>query len=73
MSAVNTKHLSLLGKKVSFVSVLSSNGEVFRFDNLGIVSSVLFNLDGSYEFSLDTSDCFYSFDDVLEFEILEVQ
>lgn len=66
MSVVNTKHLSLLGKKVSFVS-----GGEFLFDTLGTVSSVVFNLDGSFEFLIDTCNAYFSFDDVIEFQILD--
>lgn len=58
---------NLLGKQVSFVYKASS----FFINTDGMVVSVVLNLTGEHEFMIDSSPDFYSFSDVLEFQILD--
>lgn len=58
---------NLLGKQVSFVYKASS----FFINTDGMVISVVLNLTGEHQFMIDSSPDFYSFSDVLEFQILD--
>lgn len=65
MTEVDTTVLNLLGKQVSFIV---TNG-FHSFDNRGIVDSIVFNLSGNHQISIEGGE-FYSFDDLVEFQIL---
>lgn len=66
MTALDTTVLNLLGKEVSFCYCLKD----FTFQADGTVTSIVFNLHGEHQFSVD--DCgFYSFSEVLEFQVLD--
>ena len=66
MTELDTTVLNLLGKQVSFIT---TNGFHF-FDNRGVVDSIVFNLSGKHQISIEDGE-FYSFDDLLEFQILD--
>ena len=67
MSISNSNLLELLGKNVSF-SWLGAEGVVYETD--GEVTSVVLNLHGDHEFSVDDGD-YYSFSELTEFKILD--
>ena len=69
MTALDTTVLNLLGKEVSFSYVLKP----FTFQTDGTVTSIVFNLHGEHEFSVDDGDDFYSFSEVLEFKVLDAK
>ena len=67
MAVANTKLLELMGKQVSF-SFVGGGGIMYQTD--GVLSSIVFHLHGSPEFSLDDEDCnYFAFDKVLNFEV----
>lgn len=68
MSIANTNLLNLLGKQVSFVATTKSEKRILIRKEQGIVTDVLFSLNGANEFCIDGS--FYSFDKVTDFQLL---
>lgn len=66
MTALDTTVLNLLGKKVSFSYGLKD----FTFQTDGVVTSIVFNLHGEHEFSVDDGE-FYSFTEVIDFKVLD--
>lgn len=66
MAVANINLLELLGKQVSF-SWLGADGITYVSD--GQLTSVVFHLDASSEFSIDAGD-YFSFDEITEFKIL---
>ena len=62
MTAANTTSLNYLGKYVSFLTESA-------FEISGVISSVIFEMDGSIQFSISFDD-FYSFDEVRHLKIL---
>ncbi|MEV8218114.1 hypothetical protein AB0P26_11740 [Micrococcus luteus] len=66
MAVANTNLLELLGKQVSF-SWLGAEGVTYQSD--GELTSIVFHLHGSSEFSVDNSD-YFSFDEITDFQIL---
>ena len=66
MAVSNTNLLELLGKQVSF-SWLGADGITYVSD--GQLTSVVFHLDASSEFSIDAGD-YFSFDEIMDFNIL---
>lgn len=68
MTALDTTVLNLLGKEVSFCYGLKE----FTFQTHGTVTSIVFNLHGEHEFSVDDGE-FYSFSEVLEFQVLDAK
>ena len=62
----NGVRYNLLGKEVSFCYGLKE----FTFQTDGTVTSIVFNLHGEHEFSVDDGG-FYSFSEVLEFQVLD--
>ena len=62
MTISNTKALEYLGKYVSFTTDSP-------FETYGVVSNVIFNMNGSIEFSIGW-DNFYSFTEVHNLKIL---
>ena len=68
MAVSNTILLELLGKQVSF-SFVGGGGIMYQTD--GLLSSIVFHLHGSPEFSLDDEDCnYFAFDEITDFKIL---
>ena len=68
MAVANTNLLELLGKQVSF-SFVGGGGIIYQTD--GLLSSIVFRLHGSPEFSLDDDDCnYFRFDEITDFNIL---
>lgn len=65
MAVANTNLLELLGKQVSF-SWLGAYGVTYQSD--GELTSIVFHLHGSSEFSVDDSD-YFSFDEITDFEV----
>ena len=63
MADVHTTSLQYLGKYVSFLSDESA------FEMKGVISNVIFNMDGTVEFALGWGE-FYSFIDVRDLKIL---
>lgn len=66
MAVSNTNLLELLGKQVSF-SWLSADGITYNTD--GQLTSIVFHLDFSSEFTVDDGD-YFSFDEITEFRVL---
>lgn len=66
MAVANTNLLELLGKQVSF-SWLGAEGVTYQSD--GELTSIVFHLHGSSDFSVDDSD-YFSFDEITDFQIL---
>jgi hypothetical protein len=66
MAVSNTNLLELLGKQVSF-SWLGADGITYVSD--GQLTSVVFYLEASSEFTVDDGDSF-SFDEITDFKIL---
>ena len=62
MAVVDTTCLDYLGKYVSFLTESA-------FEVNGVISSVIFNMDGTFEFALAWGD-FYSFTQVRNLKIL---
>ncbi|SSV77565.1 hypothetical protein [Acinetobacter nosocomialis] len=62
MTAAHTTSLNYLGKYVSFNTDSS-------FEISGVISNIIFNMDGSIEFSLGWND-FFSFDEVSNLKVL---
>lgn len=62
MAVSNTNALSLLGKYVSFNTDSS-------FDKYGVISNVIFNMDGTVELSIGWDD-FYVLQDIRNLKIL---
>lgn len=62
MTVANTKALDHLGKYVSFTTDSA-------FEIYGVVSNVIFNMNGSIEFSIGWDE-FYSFTEVRNLKIL---
>ena len=62
MAVADTTSLHYLGKYVSFLTESA-------FEVYGVISSVIFNMDGSSEFSIGSND-FYSFTEVRNLKIL---
>ena len=67
MAVANTKLLELMGKQVSF-SWLGADGVTYQSD--GELTSIVFYLHGSSEFSVDYSD-YFSFDEIQDFEVAQ--
>jgi microcystin-dependent protein len=65
MTFSNINALDLLGKQVSYS--FSLVGTIYETD--GQVTSVVLNLHGDHEFSVDDGD-FFSFDEITDFKIL---
>lgn len=65
MAVANTNLLELLGKQVSF-SWLGADGVTYQSD--GELTSIVFHLHGSSEFSVDDGD-YFSFDEIQGFEV----
>ena len=66
MAVSNTNLLGLLGKQVSY-SWLGADGVTYQSD--GELTSIVFHLHGSSDFSVDDSD-YFSFDEITDFKIL---
>ena len=66
MAVSNTNLLDLLGKQVSF-SWLGAEGVTYQ--SHGELTSIVFHLHGSSDFSVDDSD-YFSFDEITDFQIL---
>lgn len=66
MAVANTNLLELLGKQVSF-SWLGADGITYVSD--GRLTSVVFHLESSSEFTVDYGD-YFSFDEITDFKIL---
>lgn len=66
MSISNSNLLELLGKNVSF-SWLGVEGVVYETD--GELSSIVFNVHGDHEFSVDDGD-YFSFSELIDFKVL---
>ena len=66
MAVANTNLLELLGKQVSF-SWLGSDGVTYQSD--GELTSIVFHLHGSSDFSVDDGD-YFSFDEITDFKLL---
>jgi hypothetical protein len=62
MAVANTTALNLLGKYVSFSSQAYS-------DHYGVVSSVVFQIDGSVQFSIGWDD-FYNYSEVIDLKVI---
>lgn len=62
MTVTNTKALQYLGKYVSFTTNSA-------FETHAVISNIIFNMDGSIEFSIGWDD-FFSFDEVHNLKIL---
>ena len=62
MAVADTTSLDYLGKYVSFLTESA-------FEVYGVISSVIFNMDGSFEFSIGSND-FYAFNEVRNLKIL---
>ena len=62
MAVAHTTSLNYLGKYVSFLTESA-------FEMHGVVSTVVFNMDGSIDFSIGW-DHFFSFDEVRNLKIL---
>lgn len=67
MSISNSNLLELLGKNVSF-SWLGAEGVVYETD--GELSSIVFNVHGAHEFSVDDGD-YFSFSELIDFKVLD--
>lgn len=65
MAVANTNLLELLGKQVSF-SFLGVDGVTYQ---TGQLTSIVFYLESSSEFTVDDGD-FFSFDEITDFKIL---
>ena len=70
MTALNTTVLDLLGKQVSFVRSIEINSFVHTSDYLGIVTSIVINLTGEPEISINQDGEYHCFSDLIEFEVL---
>ena len=66
MAFANTNLLELLGKEVSFCW-LGADGVTYETD--GQLTSIVFHLDSSSEFTVDDGD-YFSFDEITDFKIL---
>jgi hypothetical protein len=66
MAVANTNLLELLGKQVSF-SWLGADGVTYQSD--GELTSIVFHLHGSSDFSVDDGD-YFSFDEITDFKLL---
>ena len=66
MAVSNTNLLELLGKEVSFCW-LGADGVTYQTD--GQLTSIVFHLESSSEFTLDDGD-YFSFDEITDFKIL---
>ncbi len=66
MAVANTNLLDLLGKQVSFCW-LGADGITYVSD--GRLTSVVFHLESSSEFTVDDGD-YFSFDEITDFKIL---
>ena len=64
MADAHTTSLQYLGKYVSFLTASA-------FEMKGVISSVIFNMDGTVEFSLGWGE-FYSFIEVRNLKIVEM-
>lgn len=60
--------VELLGKSVSFVHTTKVDKKIFVYEEKGVVTDIVLNLNGNHEISLDGGD-FYTLSDVLEFQI----
>ena len=68
MADANTNLLELLGKQVSF-SWLGADGTTFETD--GKLTTIVFHLESSSEFTVDYGDGdYFSFDEITDFKIL---
>jgi hypothetical protein len=65
VSISNSNLLELLGKNVSF-SWLGADGVVYQTD--GELSSIVFNVHGAHEFSVDDGDYF---SELIDFKVLD--
>lgn len=68
MAAAHTTVLELLGKQVSFITTVKVESTVYSSDHSGIVTDIVLSLSNEPQIALDDGD-FYSFSDLLEFEI----
>lgn len=59
--------ISYMGKQVIFSYKL---GETL-FENEGMVTSIVLNLNGEHEIALDDGGDFYSFSEIIDFKVLD--
>ena len=69
MTVAHTTVLKLLGKQVSFICSTKIGSDVYSSHHCGTVTSIVFNLTGEPQISVDDGD-YYSFSDLIEFEDL---
>ena len=67
MAVENTNLLELLGKEVSFCW-LGADGVTYEID--GQLTSIVFHLESSSQFTLFDDGDYFSFDEITDFKIL---
>jgi hypothetical protein len=66
MAVANTNLLELLGKQVSFSWL---GVDAITYHTHGQLTSIVFHLDSSSEFTVDEGD-YFSFDEITDFKLL---
>lgn len=69
MTAAHTTVLELLGKQVSFTTIIEVGSDVYSTNHLGVITNIVISLSSEPEISIDYGD-FYALSDLLEFKII---
>lgn len=69
MTAAHTTVLELLGKQVSFKTVIEVGSDVYSLNHFGVITNIVISLSSEPEISIDDGD-FFSLSDLLEFRTI---